>query len=330
MNNYPLSPRFFRCLAVAGCAMAYGMLSARLLAADTVTITTNDTAPQRLFDSPEAAVTALQAATESNDQAALQGLFGAEFSSLLTGDPAQDARNARWFAAAMVQSCQTVTNGNDNITLEVGTNQWPLPIPLVRSGGQWHFDTAAGREEVVNRHVGKDELHAIGVCRAYVTAQLQRAAATPAMPYALTFASTEGTQDGLYWPTSANAQASPFGPVVAMAQTGYYVSHRGKGPQPFHGYYFKVLTRQGPNTPGGKLSYLHFGKLTRGFALVAYPENWGRSGIMTFIVNQDGKVYQQDLGAATRQTVRAMKEYNPDSQWTLVADAGVTNAAAEQ
>jgi len=330
MNHYHFATRFFRCVAIAGCAIAWAGLSARLLAADAATTSTNDPAPQRMFDSPAAAMTALQAATESNDRAALRDLFGPEFESLQTGDPAQDARNARWFATAMVQSCQTVSNGDDNITFEVGTNQWPLPIPLVLSGGQWHFDTAAGREEIINRHIGKDELHAIGVCRAYVTAQRQRAAATPATPYALKFASTEGTQDGLYWPTSANAQTSPFGPVVAMAQTGYYVSHRGRGPQPFHGYYFKVLTRQGPNAPGGKLSYLHFGKLTRGFALVAYPENWGRSGIMTFIVNQDGNVYQQDLGATTRPTVRAMKEYNPDSQWTLVADAGVISAAAEQ
>jgi len=330
MNNPNLSHRFFPRLTVVWRALAGGLLSAGLLAAEPLETTPNPAGPQRMFDSPAAAETALQAATEGNDQAALRELFGPEFTSLQTGDPAQDARNARWFATAMIQSCQLVTNGDECITFEIGTNQWPLPIPLVRSDSQWHFDTAAGKEEIINRHVGRDELHAIGVCRAYVTAQLQRAAANPAMSYTLKFASTEGTQDGLYWPTSVNTQASPFGPLVALAQTGYYVSHRGKGPQPFHGYYFKVLTRQGPNTPGGKMSYLHFWKLTRGFALVAYPEIWGQSGIMTFIVNQDGKVYQQDLGANTRQTVRAMKEYNPDRQWTLVADAGVTNAAAEQ
>ena len=330
MNNSHLSTRFFCRLTVAQGFLACGLLSARLLAADSVDASTNAIVAQRVFDSPAAAVTALQVATERDDQSALRDLFGPDFPSLKTGDPAQDTRNANRFATAMSQSCQMVTNADDNITLEVGTNQWPMPIPLVRSGGQWHFDTAAGKEEVINRHIGKDELHAIGVCRAYVTAQLQRRAANPSTPYALKFASTEGTQDGLYWPASVNAPASPFGPLVAMAQTGYYVSHRGKGPQPFHGYYFKVLTRQGPNTPGGKMSYLHFWKLTKGFALVAYPENWGQSGIMTFIVNQDGKVYQQDLGATTRQTVRAMKEYNPDSQWTLVADDGVARAAAEQ
>ena len=330
MNISHLYLRLSRSSTTAWVVLACGLFSARLLAAGTLEVSTNAIIPQRVFDSPEAAVTALQAATEGNDQAALGALFGPEFPELLTGDPAQDARNARWFATAMIQRCRIVTNGDDNITLEVGTNQWPLPTPLVRSGGQWHFDTAAGREEIINRHVGKDELRAIGVCRAFVAAQLQRAAANPGSPYAPKFSSTEGTQDGLYWPTSMNAPASPFGPLVAMAQTGYYVSHRGKGPQPFHGYYFKVLTRQGPNTPGGKMSYLHFWKMTKGFALVAYPENWGRSGVMTFIVNQDGSVYQQDFGAATRQTVRAMKEYNPDSQWTLVADAGVTNAAAEQ
>jgi len=334
MKMFNLSLRFSLPFTLALGALALGLGPLNLPAAEPDPASTNAAPAGRGFESPEAAITALQAATESYDQAALRGLFGPGFQTMQTGDAVQDARNARWFAAAMIQGCQTITNADDNITLEVGTNQWPMPIPLVRVGGQWFYDTAAGQEEIINRHIGKDELHAIGACRAYVTAQQQHALASPATQwgtqYALAFQSTEGTHDGLYWPTSMNETNSPFGPLIAGAQTGYYVSHRGRGPQPFHGYYFKVLTRQGPDAPGGKMNWLHHGKLTGGFALVAYPEHWGQSGIMTFIVNQDGKVYQQDLGAATTKTVRALKEYNPDSGWTLVSDAGVTNAVAEQ
>ena len=292
----------------------------------------NETPPnpaQQLFTSPAEAVTALQAATQAKDTAALNGIFGPEVKELLTGDKVQDANNAQRFATALAQSCNLVQEGDDKITLEVGTNNWPMPIPLVETNGQWFFDTAAGKEEIINRHIGKDELHAIGVCRAYVIAQQQYASMNGGA-YALKFKSTPGKKDGLYWPVTEDEPASPFGPLVAEAHVEGYHHHNGAGPQPFHGYYFRILTRQGDAASGGKINYLSNGNLTGGFALLAYPENWDQSGIMTFIVNQDGKVYQQNLGEKTSRIAGKMKEYNPDNEWSLVQDEGVLGAVLEK
>jgi hypothetical protein len=289
---------------------------------------------QRSFTSPEEAIKALQAATAAKDKAALDGIFGPDIHELLTGDEVQDSNNAQKFAAAMAQSCKPVNEGDDKITLQIGTNDWPMPIPLVKADGQWHFDTAAGKEEIINRHIGKDELHAIGVCQAYVNAQQQYATsnkdADGKPKYALKFKSTPGKKDGLYWATVEGEPASPFGPLVAEAHAEGYVGNTSKGPHAFHGYYFRILTRQGSAVPGGKMNYVDHGNLTKGFALVAYPEHWDQSGIMTFIVNQDGKVYQRNLGEKTSRIAAAMKEYNPDSEWTLVPDEGVVSAVSEK
>ena len=286
---------------------------------------------QRTFTSPDEAVKALQTATQAKDTLVLQEIFGPEFQELQTGDRVQDANNAQRFAATMSQSCTQVKEGDDKITLEVGTNNWPYPIPLVRAGGQWFFDTAAGKEDMINRHIGKDELCAIGVCRTYVVAQRQYASNVGrGVNYAQHFKSTPGKQDGLYWPVAEGEAASPFGPLVAEAHAEGYVTHRSAGPHPFHGYYFKILIRQGEAAPGGKMNYLSDDNLTGGFALVAYPEHWDQSGIMTFIVNQDGKVYQRNLAEKTSRIAAAIKEYNPDSNWTLVPDEGVLSAASEK
>ncbi len=315
-------------------AGAWGILPADLHAAEP-----NDSQPapvvvQRLFVSPDEAIKALQAATAAKDKAALSEIFGSEVQELLTGDEAQDANNAQRFATVMAQGCTPVNEGEDKITLEVGTNNWPMPIPLVKTNGQWRFDTAAGKEEIINRHIGKYELHAIGVCRAYVTAQRQFVSMNPVaggvVNYARKFKSTPGMRDGLYWPAVENEPASPFGPLVAEAHAEGYVQHQGAGLHPFHGYYFKILTRQGKAAPGGKMDYLSHGELTKGFALVAYPEHWDQSGIMTFIVNQEGKVYQRNLGEKTSRVAGAMKEYNPDGRWTLVQDEGVPGAVSEK
>ncbi len=290
-------------------------------------------AGQRLFASPEEAVKALQAATEANDKAALREIYGPEIDKLLTGDEVQDADNSKKFAATMAQGCNLVKQGEDKIILEVGPNSTPMPIPLVKADGQWYFDTPAGEEEIINRHIGRDELHAIGVCRAYVAAQRQYAAANSegGVPrYAQKFKSSSGKKDGLYWPTADNEPASPFGPLVAEAHIAGFGASVGTGPHPFHGYYFRILTRQGKDAPGGKMDYMSGGELTGGFALVAYPRRWGDSGVMTFIVNQDGKVYQRNLGEKTSRIARAMTEYNPDSTWTPVQDEGVSGAASEK
>ena len=328
----------FRCFAglltIALLAGAWSILPVDLYAVEPNEAQQKPVVAQRLFASPDEAVKALQAATEAKDKAALSEIFGPEVQELLTGDEVQDANNAQRFATAIAQGCTPVKEGEDKITLEVGTNNWPMPIPLVKANGQWHFDTAAGKEEIINRHIGKDELHAIGVCRAYVTAQRQYASANPEADkrakYAQKFKSTPGKKDGLYWPTAENELASPFGPLVAQAHAEGYVKNKGKWPHPFHGYYFRILTRQGEAAFGGKMNYMSHGNLTRGFALVAYPEHWDYSGIMTFIVNQDGKVFQRNFGEKTSQIAGAMKEYNPDSEWTLVQDEGVLNAVCEK
>jgi hypothetical protein len=318
-------------LTFAILTVASGVLPAKLQAAESDVTPAQPAITEQLFASPDVAIKALQAAAEAKDQAALLSIFGPEFSELSTGDKVQDGNNAQRFAVAMAQSCNQVKEGDDRITLEVGTNNWPYPIPLVRAEGKWHFDTAAGKEEIINRHIGKDELCAIGVCRAYVTAQRQYASDVGGgVNYAQHFKSTPGKKDGLYWLTVENEPASPFGPLVAEAHAEGYGGHRGAGPHPFHGYYFRILTRQGEAAPGGKLDYMSRGNLTGGFALVAYPEHWDQSGIMTFIVNQDGKVYQRNLAEKTPRIAREMKEYNPDSDWTLVPDEGVLNAALEK
>jgi hypothetical protein len=326
--------RFPRLLTIALLAGAWGILPANLQAAEPEAASQKPVVAQRLFASPDEAIKALQTASEARDTAALNEIFGPVYQELSTGDKVQDANNAQRFATAMAQSCNPVKEGEDKITLEVGTNNWPMPIPLVKADGQWHFDTAAGKEEIINRHIGKDELHAIGVCRAYVAAQRQYASANPdaggGAKYAQKFKSTPGMKDGLYWPSAENEPASPFGPLVAEAHAEGYVKHKDTGPHPFHGYYFRILTRQGKAAPGGEMDYLSHGNLTGGFALVAYPEHWDQSGIMTFIVNQDGKVYQRNFGEKTSRIAMAMKEYNPASEWTLVQDEGVLSAVSEK
>jgi hypothetical protein len=321
--------RFSRFSTIALLAGAWGILPAGLQAAEP-----NWPQPERLFASPDDAIKALQDAVQAKDKAALREIFGSEYNELSTGDAVQDANIARKFAAVMAEGCVPVKEGEDKITLQMGTNNWPMPIPLVKADGQWHFDTAAGKEEIINRHIGKDELHAIGVCRAYVTAQKQYADVNPKVgggaKYAQIFKSTPGKRDGLYWPAANNEPASPFGPLVAEAHVQGFGRHLGTGTHPFHGYYFRILTAQGEAAPNGRLDYMSEGVLAGGFALVAYPDLWNQSGIMTFIVNQDGKVYQRNLGENTSRIAAAMKEYSPDSQWTLVPDEGVMGAVSEK
>jgi hypothetical protein len=292
-------------------------------------------AGQKTFASPDEAVTALKAATENQDRSAMRAIFGPELNQMLTGDKVQDANNHKRFAAALALGCKQIKDGDDKIVLEVGTNDWPMPIPLVKSDGQWHFDTAAGKEEIINRHIGKDELTAIGVCHEFVDAQRRYAGINPNASgeptYAQKFKSTTGKRDGLYWEPAVGEPASPFGPLVAEAHAEGYTPHKaGTGPHPFHGYVFRILTRQGKDAPGGKKNYISRGNMTGGFAMVAYPEKWDQSGVMTFIVSQDGKIYQRDLGDQTTRVAGSMQEYNPTSDWTAVQDQGVANAVTER
>jgi Protein of unknown function (DUF2950) len=282
----------------------------------------NDTSTQpqqqQRFASPDDAVKALRSAVEANDRSALAQIFGPEFSSLQTGDKMQDEKNAQRFANAMQMNCQLEKQNDNEYFVDVGTNNWPMPIPITQANGQWYFDTAAGKEEIIDRHIGKDEMAAIGVCRAYVDAQQQFGNMNGGV-FAQKFENTPGEKDGLSWTSSASEQPNALGHLLAEAQ----VVGEHKGAQPFHGYYFKILTMQGSAAPGGKMNYLHDGQLKKGFALVAYPEHWNQSGVMTFIVNQDGKVYQRGLGDSTYHLASKIKEYNPDNKWTLVTDEGI-------
>ena len=280
--------------------------------------------PQQMFASPGEATAALIAAAEAGDRTAMERIFGPHVHGFLTGDKVLDKMHFRRFALNLKSACVQVPEGNDKIVLDIGEDGWPFPIPLVREHGQWYFDTDAGAEEIINRRVGRDELHAVGVCRTYVAAQRQYFSkardGSGVQKYALKFKSTSGKQDGLYW--TSGEEPSPFGALVAEAHAEGYGKSPGTGPYPFHGYLFKILTRQGPAAPGGEKDYMGKGNLTGGFALVAYPVRWGISGIMTFIVNQEGLVYQQDLGKESAKVAAAMTEYNPDSKWTLVQEAG--------
>jgi hypothetical protein len=326
--------RFTGLLTPALLAGAWGISSANLHAAEPNEAPQKTGAAQRLFASPDEAAKALQAAAETKDKAALREIFGPEFDKTITGDKVQDANNAQRFATVLAQGCKPVKDGEDKATLEIGTNNYPMAVPLVKADGQWRFDTAAGKEEIISRHIGKDELNAIGFCRAYVTAQRQYATLNPgaggAMNYAQKLKSTPGMKDGLYWPATENQPASPFGRLVAEAHAEGYGTNQDAGPHPFHGYCFRILTQQGKAAPGEERDYMSHGDLTGGFALVAYPEHWDQSGIMTFIVNQDGKVFECHLGAKTSRIAGTMKEYNPDSKWTLVQDEGVPSAVSEK
>jgi hypothetical protein len=220
-----------------------------------------------------------------------------------------------------------VHEGEGKYVLEVGHDFWPFPIPIVKRGGQWFFDLEAGKQELLNRRIGRNELSTLESVRAYVEAQREYArrdrTGDEVLEYAQRLMSTPGTKDGLYWPANLDGAISPLGPLVGQAQNeGYRVKSKGDGTErtPFHGYYFKVLTRQGKHAPGGKYNYIINGHMIGGFALVAWPAEYGDSGIMTFIVNQQGRVYQKDLGPKTESIASRMDRYDPDSTWTLSPD----------
>ena len=237
---------------------------------------------QRAFTSPAQATNELVKAAKAHDRQAIHEIFGPEVTNLLTGDKTLDEKHFDEFAADLAERCDALPQGTNKVTLAIGKELWPFPIPLIATNGAWIFDTMAGEEEIINRHIGRDEYYAIGVCRAYVKAQRQYAGrfagSTGAPIYAQRFRSDPGKMDGLYWPADTSSAPSPLSPFVAQASLEGYHWNRGRGPRPFHGYCFKILTRQGPAVPGGKMNYLQHGQMTGGFALVAYPVRWGESG----------------------------------------------------
>jgi hypothetical protein len=296
---------------------------------------------QALFSTPEDAVKALVAAAEGKDQAAMTAVFGPEREKLLSGDPVEDRNALERFAGNLRNSARLEKAGDTKFTLLVGDDKHPFPIPIVQQAGQWRFDTAAGLEEILNRRIGRNELSAMMTCRAYVVAQWEYftqpldTTEDGLAVYAQRFTSTPGKHDGLYWDTPEGAPESPLGDLIDQRRAeGYVAAGRarsapastegGAAPArrrtPYHGYYFKILKQQGPHAPGGRFSYILNGNMIAGYALVAYPSKWGSSGIMTFIVNQQGRIYQKNMGPTTEQIGSAISEYDPDPSWKLVKE----------
>jgi hypothetical protein len=276
------------------------------------------------FANPEEASQALAKAAGTRDRDAVRTIFGLATDEMVAADPVQAANDLEKFADAF-QVAHQLTNKTDTvIILEVGKDNWPFPIPLVKQGDRWYFDTDAGKDEILTRRIGRDELQTLDTVRAYVDAQREYASrdrnGSQVLQYAQKFASTSGKKDGLYWPEELDGEVSPLGPLVAEAQEEGYSKKDKVGPVPYHGYYYKILTRQGSRAPGGKYDYVINGNMIAGFALVAWPAQYGESGIMTFIVNQQGRVYQKDLGPKTGKLAADMKEYNPDPTWRLSPD----------
>jgi hypothetical protein len=274
-----------------------------------------------VFATPQEAARALGRTVNSTNRDAFTVLFGSDARELANPDTVQGAQELAEFAAAFNVTNRWVHESDARWLLEVGQERWPFPIPLAKRAGGWQFDTAAGREEIRNRRIGRNELDVLRVLRACVQAQRDYASrdrdGDEVLEFAQKFASAPDRMDGLYWPVELNGEISPLGPLVAFAHDEGYSRKASAidAPQPFHGYLFKLLTRQGKHAPGGKHDYVINGNMIGGFAFVAWPAEYGESGIMTFIVNQQGRVYQKRLGRDTEKVVRKMNAYDPDSSW---------------
>jgi hypothetical protein len=275
---------------------------------------------EKTFTSPGDAVLALYNAAKSNDDAAVKSIFGSNSDDILhTGDNVADNNMRTDFIKRYDQMHRVVIEPDQTATLYIGSENWPLPIPLVKnSSGAWYFDTEIGKKEILYRRVGTNENDAIDTLHALVGAQREYANeprdGDQTKHYASKFLSDAGKHNGLYWKTSESELGSPIGPLIAEAAEQGYTAKQGQ-PTPFHGYYYRFLTKQGPAAKGGARDYMVDGKLTRGFAFLAYPAQYRNSGVMTFIVNQSGIVYQKDLGPNTADLASAMTEYNPDNTW---------------
>jgi len=269
---------------------------------------------QKTFFSAEQAASALVAATQNNDEKAMLAILGREGKQIVSsGDDAEDSQNRGNFVKRYEEMHRLVKEPDGTTILYIGAHNWPTPIPLVHKGAAWYFDTEAGKKEILYRRVGRNELSAIRVCQELATAEKEYSAKHS--EYALKIFSDEGQQNGLYWKAADTEPQSPIGPLVAAAVTEGYAKGQEAAPTPYRGYYFHALARQGKDAPGGMKSYLVNGKMTDGFAFVAYPAEYRSSGVMTFVVSADGTVYEKDLGTKTAVLAKAMKEYNPDSSW---------------
>jgi len=270
---------------------------------------------QKTFSSPEDASNALVTAVQSNDESAMLDILGADGEQIVSsGDETEDAQSRANFVQKYREMHRLVREPDGATTLYIGAKNWPTPVPLVNKGNSWYFDTEAGKKEILYRRIGRNEISTIRVCQELVTAEKEYYSAQH-NEYAQKIFSDEGEHNGLYWKAADGEPQSPIGPLVASAVAEGYAKRQDGAPTPYRGYYYHVLTRQGRNKPGGSKSYIVNGKMTEGVAFLAYPAEYGSSGVMTFIVNQDGVVYQKDLGNKTDVLAKAMKEYKPDSTW---------------
>ncbi len=294
--------------AVGGLIITAGFLPASLRAQDL---------GQKAFPSPAAAASALVAAVRSNDKTRMLEVLGARAERVVSsGDPVEDASDRANFVQGYQQLHRLVREPDGTTTLYIGAENWPLPIPLVSTQVGWYFDTKAGMREILYRRVGRNEVSAMRVCGQLVAAEAEYHSMHG--EYAHKILSDAGRRNGLYWSAADGQAKSPIGPLVARAVLTEDVGQRkGSTPVPYRGYYYHILTRQGPNAPGGAKDYSTGGKMT-GFAFVAYPARYRSSGVMTFIVGEDGILYQKDLGNKTVEVSRAMTEYEPDAGWRKV------------
>lgn len=277
------------------------------------------------FASPEEASKALVDAARDNDKNKISVLFGSQYAQLFSsGDDVEDANNRAEFLKMAEQKSSIENQQADKAILHFGQNDWAFPVPVVNNGGQWRFDAEQGKQEILNRRIGRNELNTLAVIRGYVEAQYEYASidrdGDGVGEFATKLRSEPGKFDGLYWEVAAPGKPqSPLGPLVAEAKAaGYKTQGSAESATPYHGYLYKILTRQGSNVPGGKYDYIINGNMIAGFALVAFPAVYGSSGIMTFVVNHNGKIYQKNLGPKTTELALAMKVYDPDSSWEAV------------
>jgi hypothetical protein len=285
---------------------------------------------QRTFNSPEEAMQGLMDAVKSNDTKELLAIFGPAGKKIVfSGDEIADKAGRELFVKTYEEMNKLETQTDKKVILVMGNNEWPFPIPIVRKGKTWSFDTIAGKDEILNRRIGKNELNTIQTCLAYADAQREYAIkdrdSDKLLEYAQKFRSTPGKKDGLYWETKEGDEPSPLGPFAAQAvREGYAPKKHKDKPAPYQGYFYKILKVQGKNASGGAYDYVIKGKMIGGFALVAYPAEYGASGIMTFIINHDGIVYQKDLGKETGKIAAAMTKYDPDKTWKKVEEQNIS------
>jgi hypothetical protein len=300
----------YRALAAAALACTLGIVSIGH-AAET---------KQKAYATPEEAVKALIAATRAHDAKAMQGILGAGSREIVqSGDAVADKAGRERFVKAYEEANKLEKSGDAKAVLSVGKDNWPFPIPVVKDAAGWRFDAKAGKEEILNRRVGRNELAVVQVLQAYVDAQREYYLRNPQgdklLHYAQKISSAQGKRDGLYWPAKAGEKPSPLGPLVAGAKAEGYAKGDGGKPVAYHGYHYRILKGQGPDAKGGAYDYVAQGRMIGGFAMVAWPASYGNSGVMTFIVSHEGVVYEKDLGPDTAAAAQKIARFNPDKGW---------------